>query len=241
PRQVPHAGEPIGDEPGQVGPCVGRAYRIVRPWGTRTVAPSPRARGLLGGVTAAPSSARSIPACAGITDPHCTEASRTPVHPRVRGAYGGVFSKGAGSPVHPRVRGAYHKVDSSLARRNGPSPRARGLLIGVAIATRRPRSIPACAGLTPTPIKKKRILQVHPRVRGAYSTLPAMIQGVTFSRHAWRAGSLQGAPGAELTHIMKQVVPKHQGFSSPTPPSTPGPVGARPHSTTRTGKLCHPG
>src|SRR5699024_3313851 len=188
PRQVPHAGEPIGDEPGQVGPCVGRAYRIVRPWGTRTVAPSPRARGLLGGVTAAPSSARSIPACAGITDPHCTEASRTPVHPRVRGAYGGVFSKGAGSPVHPRVRGAYHKVDSSLARRNGPSPRARGLLIGVAIATRRPRSIPAwggrtggcsargrvprsipaCAGLTTKWTQAWPGATVHPRVRGAY-------------------------------------------------------------------------
>src|SRR5699024_4420894 len=41
-------------------------------------------------------------------------------------------------------------------------------------------------------------------------------------------GHAPRSPRVKLTHILKQVAPKHQGFSSPTPPSTPGPVDTRP-------------
>src|SRR5699024_2443257 len=128
------------------------------------IGPSPRARGLQLHVRTGPARTRSIPACAGLT-----QAQQRWARPRT---------------VHPRVRGAYLTLGLYEDGEVGPSPRARGLL-------RRPwagadpcRSIPACAGLTRPRLTESGALSVHPRVRGAYSTLPAMIRGVTFSQHA---------------------------------------------------------
>src|SRR5699024_7375599 len=143
----------------------------------------------------------------------------------------------------------------------GPSPRARGLPHRSGAAHRRRRSIPACAGLTPRPSSTRLTCSVHPRVRGAYdSPLALAVEGLGPSPRArglqhttcndpgryLLATCLEGrlaprSPGAELTHIMKQVVPKHQGFSSPTPRAHLTLLVHGPLSTTRTGKLCRPG
>ncbi len=108
--------------------------------------PSPRARGRRAVSMPCLKGGRSIPACAGETP-----------------------APGAGSracAVHPRVRGG--DVIQGMPRivTTGPSPRARGRLLGRMIQEHPDGSIPACAGETPPMSGLFPLPGVHPRVRG---------------------------------------------------------------------------
>ncbi len=111
--------------------------------------PSPRARGSPRGKELDRVELRSIPACAGLTDPTRTARRRRSVHPRVRGAH---------DAPEDAVPGGY-----------GPSPRARGSRRRAGWFWCLLRSIPACAGLTPVPARARPPAPVHPRVRGAHT------------------------------------------------------------------------
>ena len=69
--------------------------------------------------------------------------------------------------VHPRVRGADPCRSVSPRNSRGPSPRARGRLLGSDLGQRGGGSIPACAGPTTAEVVAVPIRLVHPRVRGA--------------------------------------------------------------------------
>src|SRR5699024_8206813 len=92
--------------------------------------PSPRARGSQALVVGQFLGDRSIPACAGLS-----------------GQAGSVMFL---EPVHPRVRGALTKPSSPSGGEGGPSPRARGSHPGDWPTLDDLRSIPACAGLSPS-------------------------------------------------------------------------------------------
>ena len=101
---------------------------------------------------------RSIPACAGNTNPVSSLADPTTVHPRVCGE-------------HP-VTGALRVAAI------GPSPRVRGTRQALWKKPLGSRSIPACAGNTPRWRQGSRTSAVHPRVCGEH------LQDVIFSpRH----------------------------------------------------------
>ncbi len=151
-----------------VHPRVRGAHPNPKKEGGVRAGPSPRARGSRGEGGGGGGSARSIPACAGLT--------------RGRGA------RGVGAAVHPRVRGAHRTRFCVSAPFRGPSPRARGSrerrdrpargprsIPACAGLTQQPRprvaavrSIPACAGLTPPAARACTCAAVHPRVRGAH-------------------------------------------------------------------------
>ncbi len=120
---------------GSVHPRVRGAHSFPLPGVRRTGGPSPRARGSPGRGLFAVMLLRSIPACAGLT--RHEEGGRR------------------GIPVHPRVRGAHWLRRAPPARRDGPSPRARG---SPGPRRSRPplrRSIPACAGLTLNDLRRR--------------------------------------------------------------------------------------
>src|SRR5699024_10415001 len=109
--------------------------------------PSPRARGSQALVVGQFLGDRSIPACAGLS-----------------GQAGSVMFL---EPVHPRVRGALTTPSSPSGGEGGPSPRARGSHPGDWPTLDDLRSIPACAGLSPSRTGTGPPDAVHPRVRGA--------------------------------------------------------------------------
>ncbi len=165
-------------------PVLGRAT-------TAQSGPSPRARGSRNPAGEHEVLTRSIPACAGLTRAAGSGLPPTAVHPRVRGAH-----RGRGQPhtarvgpsprargsqllprvkceahaVHPRVRGAHTPFRRYPDPWIGPSPRARGSQRTQLVGGQRPRSIPACAGLTTARRSPRGSGSVHPRVRGAHPT-----------------------------------------------------------------------
>ena len=90
--------------------------------------PSPRARGRPRRIRIHRRRRGSIPACAGETERCLFAATKTTVHPRVRGG----DSPSSRTPL----------------RLAGPSPRARGRRCGCGSGRQCQRSIPACAGET---------------------------------------------------------------------------------------------
>ena len=135
---------------------------------------SPRARGKQKVSLSVGELERSIPACAG----------KTRGDPR----YPGV------EEVDPRVRGENHPGEQDVWAEDGRSPRARGKPCERLNARLRRRSIPACAGKTPSGKCRWRGLRVDPRVRGE-------------NRYAWRvlrnwtgrSPRARGKPGAGST------------------------------------------
>ncbi len=114
--------------PWPVHPRVRGAHLWLFVWIPWWIGPSPRARGSHQGGPQPHQGARSIPACAGLTNARRSAPGSRTVHPRVRGAH---------QPFHKPIR-----------RHFGPSPRARGSQFPNRSRMAISRSIPACAGLT---------------------------------------------------------------------------------------------
>ena len=89
---------------------------------------SPRVRGTHSSANPKKASWRFIPACAGNTNPNCTE------NPTIT--------------VHPRVCGEHHAIQISAPGWTGSSPRVRGTLFAGWPERPERRFIPACAGNT---------------------------------------------------------------------------------------------
>ncbi len=111
--------------------------------------PSPRARGALLAGTRGDLWDGTIPACAGST--LTAGAART------------------GQRDHPRVRGEHFSTRLSLNFSSGPSPRARGALVGALPETTAAGTIPACAGSTQQQCGRPSRRGDHPRVRGEHT------------------------------------------------------------------------
>ena len=115
----------------------------VRTWG---VGSPPRARGRRRRPAHPTRAPRFTPACAGTTPRRRTAATRT--------------------SVHPRVRGDDSAARTTPGRGRGSPPRARGRRR--ALGCHRPvlRFTPACAGTTGPQVDRAERFSVHPRVRG---------------------------------------------------------------------------
>ena len=72
------------------------------------------------------------------------------------------------STVHPRVRGEHDRLLDRKVEGDGSSPRARGTFVNGLFRERYRRFIPACAGNIPLCDARRRLLAVHPRVRGEH-------------------------------------------------------------------------
>ena len=92
--------------------------------------PSPHARGTLHVGERGQAAHRSIPACAGNT-----RSGRSTTPPRT---------------VHPRMRGEHSIAAIAVSIFHGPSPHARGTRLDDPHVRELSRSIPACAGNTPS-------------------------------------------------------------------------------------------
>ncbi len=112
--------------------------------------------------------------------------------------------------VHPRVRGVQCRVMPVAAPIVGPSPRARGSAPATTATAVHSRSIPACAGFSPTELDQFESLPVHPRVRG--------VQTLTTDRKEWLAGPSPRARGSDLAccglPLDHRSIPACAGFSS---------------------------
>ena len=126
---------------------------------------SPHARGrqCCGGLVAVLNG--SIPACAGETVAKHRSTGRRRV-PACAGETQVRVKNGAQARVDPRMRGGDY-IWSGIPRAcQGRSPHARGRRGPRCNGWRFPWSIPACAGETPHPCRRRRPYQVDPRMRG---------------------------------------------------------------------------
>ena len=112
---------------------------------------SPRVRGKPKKLRFSPRYPRSIPACAGETDP-------------------GDFTDRFGE-VYPRVCGGNGGDDAAADDGKGLSPRVRGKPVCGHSPASRVRSIPACAGETRHPAPPRKNRGVYPRVCGGNTAL----------------------------------------------------------------------
>ncbi len=77
--------------------------------------------------------------------------------------------------VHPRSRGEYVFLDASMASRRGSPPLTRGILASVPVYVCFPGFTPAHAGNTKSQFFIKVPAKVHPRSRGEYPSIKAVV------------------------------------------------------------------
>ena len=116
--------------------------------------PSPHARGRLRQSLCTLLPLRTIPACAG-------ETFHRFLHWLIVGD-------------HPRMRGGDFPEEAAAIEGEGPSPHARGRLIGEGWRSEHRGTIPACAGETGLCPVRTRRLRDHPRMRGGDFDIAAM-------------------------------------------------------------------
>ena len=119
---------------------------------------SPRVRGKREKPETSRATLRSIPACAGETQLFRRST------PRVS--------------VYPRVCGGNYKTMGLAGRYIGLSPRVRGKHCQQSAGRHRTRSIPACAGETRSPGRRRRRARVYPRVCGGNVVKVWMANGI---------------------------------------------------------------
>ena len=187
----------------------GALGRFVDP-GEPHVGPSPRARGSRRCSSGLGVGMRSIPACAGLSS--CSVPQDGTV------------------AVHPRVRGALKTLPPSNPKAIGPSPRARGSPFLLVLLGSTFRSIPACAGLSPTLVRSMAPSPVHPRVRGALCS--TWRYGEDYDGPSPRArgspGTLQGASLASRSIPACAGLSGSYCWSAPLTPVHPRVRGALP-------------
>ena len=151
---------------------------------------SPHARGAPLGTGAVLRQLGIIPACAGSTvlsrSISCSEkdhprmrgehsravfaAARHPgSSPHARGALYGPTGNGDAARDHPRMRGEHPPTRLEVVGSPGSSPHARGAPLAGAHCTRCEGIIPACAGSTWCPSRRRATRWDHPRMRGEHS------------------------------------------------------------------------
>ena len=109
----------------------------------------PRAWGIRLSIPLRPHHTRFTPTCVGNTSPPAGDFRMQPVHPHVRGEYGG--------------RWGYFR------NRNGSPPRAWGILHSSHFHATRHRFTPTCVGNTVINSAILSTISVHPHVRGEYA------------------------------------------------------------------------
>ena len=156
---------------------------------------SPLARGLQEPSRRARAPGRIIPARAGFTSP--TQPNPT------------------SGPDHPRSRGVYEPRKSSRGGTNGSSPLARGLQASHTPSCTGRRIIPARAGFTPRPPRRRPAAQDHPRSRGVYCPSPRECR-----RRCWIIPARAGfTPRGLRWCAAVRIIPARAGFT----PSSSGP------------------
>ena len=80
-------------------------------------------------------------------------------------------------PDHPRSRGVYYLWTDAGQFGAGSSPLARGLQASHTPSCTGRRIIPARAGFTPRPPRRRPAAQDHPRSRGVYAARAALVRG----------------------------------------------------------------
>ena len=193
---------------------------------------SPLARGLLQALAEDDRERRIIPACAGFTPASGGAWWPTTDHPRLRGVYPGTradcrrcpgiipacagFTTCRTSPEcslkdHPRLRGVYQAVMLVAPQWLGSSPLARGLPQAGMEAVAASRIIPACAGFTTCRAGRKSSRWDHPRLRGVYDGVKAILTSKDGSSPLARG--LRARPG--LRRRPGRIIPACAGFTRP--------------------------
>ena len=118
-------------------------------------------------------------------------------------------------PDHPRSRGVYEPRKSSRGGTNGSSPLARGLQASHTPSCTGRRIIPARAGFTPRPPRRRPAAQDHPRSRGVYCPSPRECR-----RRCWIIPARAGfTPRGLRWCAAVRIIPARAGFT----PSSSGP------------------
>ena len=179
---------------GQDHPRSRGVYDAGNPLQTPLPGSSPLARGLLGSIVGGTTSGGIIPARAGFT--------------------GSTLDMAVSREDHPRSRGVYWSTCGSSHRRPGSSPLARGLPDRQGLRTNIVRIIPARAGFTSPRRGHRPRREDHPRSRGVYESLPALV--------SFGSGSSPLARGLRVSRRMRMgragIIPARAGFTSRTGP-----------------------
>ncbi len=183
-----HAASPFAAE-NPVHPRVGGEHDNSYRHTTNHLGSSPRGRGTLHEPTPEAGLSRFIPAWAGNTMRTQLEPILAAVHPRVGGEHGWSAPQWGTQPrfipawagntphfptwpnkraVHPRVGGEHSSLILSNADNRGSSPRGRGTHHVIGADREIIRFIPAWAGNTRWPSRRRRACAVHPRVGGEH-------------------------------------------------------------------------
>ena len=151
-----------------------------------------------------------IPARAGFTHPFCFPIYYLGDHPRSRGVYPSCPNGwGRRGGDHPRSRGVYSVISVDPRESGGSSPLARGLLLAKNFRRQDVRIIPARAGFTSPPPRRRPSHWDHPRSRGVYD-----ISGSPPGR-SWGSSPLaRGLPvGAGVLLEERRIIPARAGFT----------------------------
>ena len=164
-------------------------YDAGNPLQTPLPGSSPLARGLLGSIVGGTTSGGIIPARAGFT--------------------GSTLDMAVSREDHPRSRGVYAKPVWLPMTGSGSSPLARGLPDRQGLRTNIVRIIPARAGFTSPRRGHRPRREDHPRSRGVYESLPALV--------SFGSGSSPLARGLPLRlsglRLVRRIIPARAGFT----------------------------
>ena len=191
---------------------------------------SPHTRGLRPTAPSPAGAQRIIPAHAGFTTLELPPVRDNKDHPRTRGVYpgprGGPHASAGSSPHtrglpailpraggqradHPRTRGVYGDLALTGEHVAGSSPHTRGLLLLPSVSLVLCWIIPAHAGFTTAPRRRRPGHRDHPRTRGVY--------GTRWGERPVGGGSSPHTRGLHLAgqdrlHVIG-IIPAHAGFT----------------------------
>ena len=186
---------------------------------------SPHTRGARGQALRRLGPRRIIPAYAGSTGPPPAETQRR-LH-------------------HPRIRGEHDVFADQVAQTKGSSPHTRGAPSPVSRQPTIRRIIPAYAGSTAAPPRRRAMKPDHPRIRGEHAAFLAKVKALAGSSPHTRGA--RESDGCERTGA--RIIPAYAGStngpSSRPPPKADHPRirgehdGNRPASQEREGSSPH--
>ena len=171
---------------------------------------------------------RIIPAYAGSTEPAPHPSATRPDHPRIRGEHSeweemlsfelGIIPAYAGStncapkPTvksrdHPRIRGEHRSISKHRQVAEGSSPHTRGALCAQPRIPRNLRIIPAYAGSTRGPGRRRTRSADHPRIRGEHKE-----RMVADEANSGSSPHTRGAPLGLLSRPRRmRIIPAYAG------------------------------
>ena len=136
--------------------------------------------------------------------------------PAYAGSTAGGFPRSSAIQDHPRIRGEHRRRHRLRRHCGGSSPHTRGALVTFRPLFNRERIIPAYAGSTPSPPRRRPYRRDHPRIRGEHRRRPT-----PSCRTRGSSPHTRGARHFEvIVDPIQRIIPAYAGSTSCAPKPT---------------------